>query len=309
MWNSASDPDGVGVPGARLTREYYGSAADKIQRAGPGNERRRGVLNDLVGAEGPDGSHHRVRPDPADHPTVRGTAPESMAHPRKRATFGSVLLAILAGSPVAAQEISSPYRYIERGQEVGPVVGYLDTDRGRFGLGPAPAVFYGAAYAVSISGPVALEGTVSVMPTERDVVNPRRVEGDRVLPDPAEVALLNVAARLRFNLTGRRTWNGIQPFVTAGAGLMFDVEGEQAEDQPLQPDERYDFGTEFNGVFGGGLRAILADRFALRAEAALTLYQVEIPDGWRDPDLGLGGAPESEWVSAPTLSLSLGYLF
>lgn len=218
------------------------------------------------------------------------------------------LAPLLAPVPGTAQNIPSPYRFIERGQEAGPVVGYMSADAGRFGLGPKSAVFYGGSYAVAVGGPVSLEGAVLVVPTERDVVNPRRV-GDQVLDDPAEVTLVNVTARLRFNLTGRRTWHGLQPFALAGAGVMFDVQGEQAEDQRLEEDERFDFGTEFTGVFGGGARWVVTPTLALRGEAGISLYQLDVPEGWRDPVLELENVPESEWVSASVFTLGATILF
>ena len=221
-----------------------------------------------------------------------------------------VVLVCLAGAaPAAAQSIPSPYRFIERGQEAGAYVGHVALDRGRFGFGPKGGVFYGGSYAVAVGGLVALEGAVSFMPTERDVVNPRRVEGDRVLDDPAEVALVNLSARLRFNLTGRRTWNRIQPYAVVGAGLIFDAEGRQVEDQRLEEDERFDFGTTFAGVFGAGARVMLTDRIALRGEAAVTLYQLEVPEGWFDPELEIEDVAESEWASAGTFTLGAAYLF
>ena len=231
-----------------------------------------------------------------------------MAHPRAP-TLTAVVAALLLPAAGLSQEIPSPYRHIERGQEGGAIVGYMDADPGRFGFGPKGAAFWGAWYGVNVSGPISLEGVATFMPTERVVVNPRRVEGDRALPDPAEVNLVNLNARLRFNLTGRRTWNRLQPYAAVGAGIIFDAQGRQAEDQRLEEDERFDLGTQFAGVFGGGFRALITDRIAVRGEAAISLYQVDVPDGWRDPDLGLGDSPESEWVSAPTFTLGASLLF
>lgn len=232
-----------------------------------------------------------------------------MAHSRLSIPLVVVFTFLLQATPGRAQRIPSPYRYIEKGQEVGAVAGYLAADEGRFGFGPKGAMFYGASYAVAVGGPVSLEGMLTFMPSERDVVNPRRVEGDRVLDDPAEVSLVNISARLRFALTGRRTWNRLQPFVAVGAGVMFDAEGSQAEDQRLEADEQFDFGTSFAGSLGGGFRLLLTDGLALRADAGLTLYQLDVPDGWRDPALGLADSPESEWVSAGTLTLGATLLF
>jgi hypothetical protein len=230
-----------------------------------------------------------------------------MPHLRASIVFSAGLL-LLGTATLGAQEIPSPYRFIEKGQEAGVIFGQMDLDPGRFGFGPKSSSFYGGRYAVAVGGPVSLEGVLLFIPTERDVVNPRRVD-DQVLEDPSEVTLVNMSARLRFNLTGRRTWNGIQPFALAGAGVMFDAQGRQAEDQRLEEDERFEFGTSFAGVFGGGLRWIVQQRIAVTGEAAINLYQLDVPEGWRDPQLGLEGSPESEWVSAGTFTLGVSLLF
>lgn len=225
-------------------------------------------------------------------------------------TLQSLLLgSALVAAPVAAQSIPSPYRFIEKGQEGGIFVGYLDADPGRFGFGPKSAPATGIRYGLELAGPLGLEGLATVIPTERDIINPARVEGDRVVGDPAEATLLFVEARLRFALTGRRTWNGLQPYVFAGVGLGLNVQGNQQEDERLLEGDRFDFGTKFLGSTGGGARFFLSSRFVMRLEGALQLYQLKTPGGFQDPERELGTVPESEWVAGKGISLGLAYLF
>ncbi|HSG46232.1 MAG TPA: hypothetical protein VLA43_00330 [Longimicrobiales bacterium] len=216
--------------------------------------------------------------------------------------------AILA-APTAAQSIPSPYRFIEKGQEGGFFVGYFDTDPGRFGFGPKSAYSAGIRYGLELAGPLGLEGVATFIPTERDIINPARAEGDRVVGDPAEVALLFVEARLRFALTGRRTWHGLQPFVFAGVGLGLDVRGNQQEDERILEGDRFDFGTKFLGSAGAGTRLLLGSRFVLRVDGALQLYQLKTPGGFQIPERELGTVPDSEWMSGKSISLGLAYLF
>lgn len=220
----------------------------------------------------------------------------------------AVALAGLSAVPASAQRIPSPYRYIEPAQEVGFFVQYVDTDLGRFGLGPESALALGARYAVEVSGPFGFEGGVMFLPTERVVVNPQ--PGGLIrLDDPAETSLVFIDARARFALTGRRSWKSIQPFVSLGGQIVFDVAGDQEEDQRVVADDRFDFGTEIGGVFGVGARIFLTERVILRTEAGLNLYQLEIPEGFRDPALELEAVPESEWVNAGVFTVGLGYAF
>lgn len=223
-----------------------------------------------------------------------------------------VLIALLAvltpWSPLRAQDIPSPYRYIERGQAAELFVGYMDAATGRLGYGPEGGLLFGGRYALELTGPLALEGAVALLPTTRDVVHPRRPEEDRVI-DEAEANLVFLDVRLRFALTGRRTWNGIQPFVLAGGGVSFDAAGTQAEDEPLETAERFEFGTKLSGVFGAGARIFISERIALRTDASLTLYRLDAPEGWLDADLELDPPAADEWVSSPTFSVGLSYLF
>ena len=217
------------------------------------------------------------------------------------------LAGFLASAPPAdAQSIPSAYRYLEESQEAGVSVGYVAADRGRFGFAPGPDIVYEARYGLELAGPLGIEGLVSLMPTTRHVIDPGRDEGDRVV-DEAEMALATIEVRLRFALTGRRTWHGVQPYFSVGGGFAFDAQGAQAEDGLLQAPDRFDFGTKFMGAVGTGVRIPLSDRFVLRGEASARLWKIDIPDGYRDPERDFGIVPDSEWTNAPGLTLGLAY--
>jgi hypothetical protein len=215
-------------------------------------------------------------------------------------------LLALGSVPLAAQEIPSPYRYVERAQAASLFAGYMATDRGRFDLGPGPQTVVGARYGVEISGPVALEGLVSMAYGPRHVVNPNREEGDRIIEE-AEMRILFFEARLRFNLTGRRTWNSIQPYAYVGGGAGFDTLSDQDEDFNLEERDRYSFGTQWTGNIGGGARILLTDRWGARIDTGLRLYRVGIPEGWRDPARGFTNVPENEWVSGREITVGLSW--
>lgn len=218
--------------------------------------------------------------------------------------------ALLRPGAATAQSIPSPYRFIEKGQSLGIFVGYENTNTGRFDLGPKSGPMVGARYSVEVGGPVGLDLLASAFPTTRDVINPARLEGDRVI-DEAEATLLSAEARFRFTLTGRRSWNRLSPYVFLGAGIAFDIQGDQGEDQALQPEDRFDFGTKFLGSAGAATRIFFTDRIVGRVEAGLRLFQVDTPSGFLDSTRGLdlGVVPEDEWVNSTTLSVGISYLF
>ena len=224
-----------------------------------------------------------------------------------RWTLALASAALLPGV-AQAQSIPSSYRYLEKGQEATVFAGSIDPERGRFGFGLGPGVLFGGRYAVELSGPLALEGVTSLFSATRNVVNPARDEGDRVIGE-VDATVLAIDARMRFSLTGRRTWRRINPYVFVGGGFAFDMSGTQELDLELEPADRFDLGTELLGAFGVGFRYVLTERFAIRTDLAVNMYRLNTPSGFSEPDRGFTGVAESEWVNARTLSIGLAYLF
>lgn len=216
----------------------------------------------------------------------------------------AALLGFLGVVPDAtAQRVPSPYRYIEAGQEIGAFFGTIDPGTGRFDFGPREGPLLGVRYGIEISGPFSLDGVVRTLPTTRNVIDPRRLEGDRKIGE-ADVLLTSIDARIKFALNGRRTWHGLGPYILLGGGLVFDLAGDQALDEALDPPDRFGFGTQFLGVLGGGARWVPADHFQLRTDGVLNLWQLNNPDGFRDPTRGFEDVSESEWVNG--LSITVG---
>lgn len=223
-----------------------------------------------------------------------------------------LLLASLCASawaaPVDAQRVPSPYRFFETSQEVTVFGGWLSPGRGPFDLGPGPGPVLGARYGIEVSGPISLEGVVSYVPTTRNVVDPGRAEGDRIIGE-ADAELLVIDARVKLSLTGRRMWNRLNPYLLAGGGVSIDLSGGEPLDERLLVDDRFEMGTGFVGLAGGGLRWFPTDRVVLRGDALLNLWRLDTPDGWRDPTRELPIVGETEWVSGPLLTLGIGYRF
>ena len=207
-----------------------------------------------------------------------------------------------------AQQIPSPYRYLERSQEAGPFIAYLDPDPGQFELGPRKSVAYGARYGLEISGPFGLEGAVAYSPSTRDVINPRLAAGNRKVGE-ADMTLLLIDVRLRFGLTGRRTWHRLAPYVVAGGGMGFDLAGDQVGDAANASADRFELGTTFLGTLGTGVRVALSERLFARGDIQLTLWQLDTPEGFQDPELDFESVPNNQWVSNRVFSVGLSYRF
>lgn len=216
--------------------------------------------------------------------------------------------ALLTPHRALAQTISSPYRFLEARQEAGPFIGTMSPGTGRFGFGPAPGIAIGGRYGVNLGGPFGLEGVVTYLPTERAMIDPGRNEGDMDVGDTASDVVM-IDGRLRFSLTGDRAWHDLAPFVLAGGGFAFDVSGDNLDQETLLPDDRVEFGTSFVGILGGGIRWFPGDRFLVRADGILFIWQLKTPIGFSDPERGFEGVDEKEWVSGPSFSLGLGIRF
>src|SRR5687767_3939111 len=80
-----------------------------------------------------------------------------------------VLTLACATSSLAAQTITSPYRYVEEKQSLALVGGYLATSRGDLDLAPGSAPILGLEYAGRLSGPVYGQVGLSFLPGNRRV--------------------------------------------------------------------------------------------------------------------------------------------
>lgn len=223
-----------------------------------------------------------------------------------------VILSLLLGPALAgearAQEIPSPYRFIENSQEGGAFVGLLELGGGQFELGPRGGPLIGLRYSINVNGPVNFEALASLLSSERWIIDPARPAGDRRVGEAdADIGLLE--GSLKFSLMGQRTWNSLGPYLLVGGGLAFDVSGDQSADLIVPPEDRFDFGSTFIGHLGTGVRWLPSESFLLRADGRFTLWQLDTPEGFFDTDLEIENPPESEWVSGVSLTLGAALLF
>ncbi len=224
------------------------------------------------------------------------------------ATLASLLVFVGVARPVTGQEISSPYRFIDKRQAGGLFVGYRSADTGRFGYGPKPSMTFGALYDIEVAGPLGFDVVVTMQPTERDVIDPDLPENARVTGS-ADVLLTSVEALLRIALPGRRTWHGISPHFLVGGGVMFESKGENGDDTRVLEDDRFKMGTSFIANLGGGLRWFPTERVTLRGDVGFSLWQLETPPGFADPARAFEGVEETEWVGTPTFRLTASLRF
>jgi hypothetical protein len=225
-----------------------------------------------------------------------------------RAAFPAVAvlyLAALGGSHEASgQTIPSPYTFIDQRQDAGLYAGYMSAATGRFGYGPSGGLALGARYGIQLSGPLSLEANVGIVNGKRDVISPSRPENDRSV-GKADVRVVSGDARLKLSATGARAWNGLQPFLTFGGGVVWDAMGKAAADELVDADEVFSFGPSFLGIAGVGARWFATSRYALRTDATFSLWKLHTPGGFGDAQLGFTSVATSEWARGLTITGSL----
>jgi len=226
----------------------------------------------------------------------------------QRSSLIAVLLMAWSGAAVAAQEIESPYRFVESTQEAGLFTGIASMGTGRFGYAPGSGIVLGARYGIDFSGPLTFEVVASAVSGTRDVIDPGRVEGDRKVGE-ANFLVGAVDGRVKLTLTGRSTWHGISPFVLFGGGMAFDLAGAQAADKALPPEDRFDFGKSFFGTLGSGVRWLPVPSFTVRLDGIFSLWKVKTPIGFAQSERGFENVARSEWLQGVRLTLGAALRF
>lgn len=212
-----------------------------------------------------------------------------------RLTRPALLLgfALFAGArAAAAQTIPSPFRHIDQTQSPGVFAGYLLTSTGiaitdstSAPMGPRSGPLLGVRYQVRASGPLSIEGSVGVTPTDRRLFAPgfvddsARVEArDLETTVPATVLMGDLG--LRFHLTGPRTWNGLAPFVAGMGGVVHDVQGSSSAEEEIESSARFRFGPSFAVGAGLGTDWFPARNASIRVEAQGRLWRMRTPAGF-----------------------------
>lgn len=210
----------------------------------------------------------------------------------------------LGARPAAAQQIPSPYRYVETRQSFGVFGGYFATDQGKLDLGPESGPAGGLRYGIRLGGPFTAEATALFFPSTHAVFDTTTAEVTRPRVGEADIDLVFLGAALRFDLTGPRTYRGLMPYLIAGGGMAFDIAGDSPAETEIAPQARFDFGTRFAGQIGAGIEWFATRRFAIRADARDIFWSLKTPESFRDQN-----ASDSQWVQNFMFSLGLGYHF
>ena len=225
--------------------------------------------------------------------------------------LAAILLLVTTGERAEAQEVESPYEFFDHRWEFSAGIQHWETDTGQFDLAPSSGTGAVARVGYHLAGPFTLEGVGSLVPTSRSVVEPTSPGDNGNGPQAvgqADVLMATGEARLRFHVTGDRTWNDLAPYASAGVGVSNDFEGHQTPDEELSQSDRFNFGPTVTGYLGLGSQWFAGDRFLVQADVGVNAWRMSNPTGFQDlaGQGDIGSVDENEWLLNPGLTVTLG---
>lgn len=199
--------------------------------------------------------------------------------------FAASLLPAVASAQVGYPPERSPYRDVSTAMRVTAVAGWYSGASDPAGVLPKDGPLVGVRWHAHVGGPAEIGVRLSMVSTERTVIDPALSAQDRVVEDRS-VRLGMGDVVMVINLTGNKSWRRLVPYVHAGIGLISDFASRDVGG--------FRHGTEFSFAYGAGVRFVPRDRFELRAELGSAFYNTEYPTSYFQP-----GADETS-VLPPT---------
>lgn len=229
-----------------------------------------------------------------------------------------VLLLVSAGGALGQQEqITSSYEWIEKGARTGPVLGYMLTGTGQYGVGPQSSGILGARIRARVSSPLTVEGSFLWGNSKRESLNPF-AEGGAAITDTVPLDYLLFEAAVQLSFVGARSINRLQPYMILGGGVIVGINEGTAFDLDDIGLERYRWtlGTQPVGLIGLGTEWHFANRLSTSLEVRDHIWRLEAPDGWFDlqvldaiADAGLPVPTQSQWTMNFEFSLTVWWYF
>jgi hypothetical protein len=231
--------------------------------------------------------------------------------------FALTALAVALAAPqlraqVGYEPAKSPFRDLERTQEVSFFSGWYKAKLDPAQVAPRSGSIVGAHYQWRAGGPASITGTVSRVSSERRVLDPEKDCPTTAGPDCKLIntyrwPLYFFDAGIALSLTGARTFHHLAPDVRAGMGLVSDFHTSADVGD-------FAFGTRFAFNWGAGIRWVPGGRYQVRADFMNHLYSVGYPEAYYvpSPDKTQILAPRqkrSSWLNNPAFTIGVSYLF
>ena len=217
----------------------------------------------------------------------------------------------LMGASTAAAQVgypptNSPYRDLEKTQELTLIGGIFKPRRDPANVAPQGGPIVGLHYEWRASGPAHLTGELARISSDRRLINPARTGAARELGTENRPLYAGEAA-LGMSLTGARSWHGVVPEVKGGVGFISDFRSKSDSGG-------FKFGTRFAISWGAGVRWVPGGSVQIRADWNNRLYTIAYPEEYYTAPSGgsavvSSGQAKSFWTNNPALTLGISYLF
>lgn len=194
---------------------------------------------------------------------------------RAPALGGWLLLLAAAAAPgtaraqVGHEPATSPYRDVSTRQEFSVGGGWFNGNPSEANVGARPGPLMHFRLATRLSGPLDLVVTVALVNSSRYVVNPDSPLTSRTT-GPVNYDLVIPDLMVGLNLTGRKSWHRVAPYLGMGIGM------EMPTSSTTDPGG-YEAGTNFTFVPTFGTRVYLSRSLALQAEVRDYFIRYEFP--------------------------------
>lgn len=238
-------------------------------------------------------------------------------------------LASSAAAQVGYDPGKSPYRDLDKSQEITVTTGQLRAQSDPAHVAPQSGAWLGLKYQWLVAGPVSITAEAARVGSERRVLDPLLTATCtagtgldckllRTYRWPVYFADLGMA----LNLTGPRSFHSLVPEVRGGLGFLtdFHTKGDLGD---------FAVGTQFALSYGAGIRYVPGGRYQFRFDFGDRLYQIHYPESYftqapdgsyiRQPSCPAGvtsstdpqcrSAKRSAWIHNGMFTVGISYLF
>lgn len=218
-------------------------------------------------------------------------------------------LALGLAAPVQAQLVghlpeSSPFRDVLGRHLVNLQLGWLNTSDDPAGVGPQSGLMLLGRYEYATAGPFAVTARIGVAPSlQRNVKDPLFSGPLRDLGTRDEPLIL-VDGGLLLNLTGDKSYRGVQPRVHLNFGLVNSLNNDWDIG-------RYRFGPKFTISYGTSLRVLRTGALEWNVDLTHAFWRMHYPEtyqsgpGIQEPSI-IGNGVRSPWAGNLILSVGVG---
>lgn len=227
-----------------------------------------------------------------------------------------VLLATPAAAQVGHLPSSSPYQDILHGRMLTALYSDIGGSGGKAGVGPHNGTAWGGRFDIRISAPLQFGLSFARAQLERFVVSADDSVATRK-KGPVDQDLTMIEGTLQLNLTGKKTWHHLAPFIAGSVGWT------RGSDLPASvvDSSGFKFGSKLYLVPAVGVRAYLGQSLFLRLEARQLFWKLDYPSSYIQepaaqpstnpdkPNAVIADGKRTEWDGGREFRVGLGFAF